>query len=344
MLPAIGNRFKPALTLIQSITIQQQRMARQENVGPSAGQGPALTAQPKDMEAVNELYFGSQLTVTEAMTRLMERLVGYLNDQMGLGRDGSEEGKKTGNAWRREALRDFVAPGSDGDFSLPEPGKRGVTFQQVARMVLDRFDVGFLSRDTELMKELEQSIGFRLDGMNVADLLQAFADPASSSADKVRAVLSEGLAGHGGSKVSKRLERAVAGPRSVEETLADTRNPAIDEIDEETIREDLEALKAARTLEKVEQAAKLPDAVREAMDEMEEADAKAAGTKVADGVLQLLGGFGAAISTVDGRQKPDSPDPRGMDEDRPALASALRAYLQAQEREDEQEKPFSRAM
>lgn len=346
MLPVTINRFKPAVAVMQSITMLQERLSRDDSPGSRIGQIPAQVAPPKDMKAINELYFGSQLTLTEAMTRLMEKVVGYVNDKLSLGRDGSEEGKKAGTEWRGKALLDYVEVGSEADFSLPKPGKNGVTFQQVARMMLDMFDTGFLSRDRALMRELEQMIGFRLDGMSVTDLLQGFADPNSEAAEKVRGVLSEGLAGQAGSKVSQRLERAAAGPKSVEETLADTRKSPIDEVDEETVKEDLEAVKAARTLEKVEQAAELPETVRKALDEMKEAGAEHGGASIAAAVLQALGSLSADGPNDDAKAETSASDvvdseleaslPPASEANRPALAPVLRAYLEAQEAEQEQ--------
>lgn len=354
MLPATINRYRPAFAVMQSITMLQERLTR-DDTGSRIGQVPAKVAPPKDMKAVNELYFGSQPTLTEAMARLMENVVGYVNDKLSLGRDGSDEGKKAGNEWRGKALRDYVEVGSEADFSIPQPGRNGVTFQQVARMMLDMFDMDFLSRDQALMKELEQMIGFRLDGMSVTDLLQAFADPQSEAADKVRGVLSEGLAGRAGSKVSQRLERAAAGPKSVEETLADTRKSPVDEVDEETVKEDLEAVKAARTLEKVEQAAALPEEVREALDEMKEAGAAHGGARIAAAVLQALGNLSVVGSAGDAEGEISVSDaievapeaslrPEDKEADRPAPASILRAYLEAQEAEQERESRFSIVM
>ncbi|HWK67625.1 MAG TPA: hypothetical protein VNS34_22075 [Rhizobiaceae bacterium] len=357
MLPATINRFKPAVAVMQSITMLQERLTQEDRPSSRLGEAPAQVAAPKDMKSVNELYFGSQLTLTEAMARLMEHVVGYVNDKLALGRDGSQEGKQAGNAWRGEALRDYVEVGSEADFSLPKPGKNGITFQQVARMMLDMFDTESLSRDRALMKDLEQMIGFRLDGMSVTDLLRAFADPASEAADKVRNVLSEGLAGQAGSKVSQRLERAAAGPKSVEETLAGTRKSPIDEVDEETVKEDLEAVKAARTLEKIEKAAELPDKVREALEEMTEAGQSHGRPRIAAAVLQALGtlsvngadssaetgaSISAAVETV--LEASTLPAQDGDNEEPPAPTSVLRAYLEAQDAEDERERRFSLVM
>lgn len=353
MLPAVANRFQPAVALMQSATTFQERMNRPDSQGLRIGQTPAQVAAPRDMKAVNELYFGSHLTVTEAMARLMDQVVGYLNDKLELGRDGSEEGKSAGNEWRRTALRDYVEVGAEGDFSLPEPGNNGVTYQQVARMIQDKFDVGILSRDRTLMKEIEQAVGFKLDGMNVTDLLTAFVDPNSDAADKVRGVLSDGLAGQTGSKVRQRLERAAEGPKSVEETVADTRKSPVDEVDEETAQEDMEAVKAAKTLEKIEAAAELPKEVHKALDEMKEAGAAQGGARIAAAVLQALGNLNAGAlddkTRTDGADTiasalGDSADPakEGKSDERPSLSPILQAYREAQENEngDEQKKRF----
>jgi uncharacterized protein (UPF0147 family) len=357
MLPATINRFKPAVAVLQSITTLQERMTREENQSSRIGQPPAKVGVARDMKAINDLYFGSQLTLTEAMAKLMENVVGHVNDRLSIGRSGIDEETKAGNEWRTKALRDYIEVGSEADFSLPEPGKNGVTFQQVAQMMLDMFDTDFLSRDRTLTKELEQMIGFRLDGMSITDLLKAFADPNSQAAEKVRSVLSEGLAGQSGSKVGRRLERAAAGPKSVEETLADARRSPIDEVDEETVREDIEAVKAARTLEKIEKAAELPENIREALDEMKEAGAAQSGARIAAAVLQALGSLGANASNGGPNAQTSISDviattvdvssprvPEGNREDGTTLTPILRAYLEAQEAEDEQEKRFSMVM
>lgn len=350
MLPAVANRFQPAVALMQSATTFQERMNRPDSQGLRIGQTPAQVAAPRDMNAVNELYFGSHLTVTEAMARLMDQVVGYLNDKLELGRDGSEEGKSAGNEWRRTALRDYVEVGTEGDFSLPEPGKNGVTYQQVARMIQDKFNLGILSRDRTLMKELEQAMGFRLVGIKVTDLLAAFADPKSDAAGKVRGVISEGLARQTGSKVRQRLERAAEGPKSVQETVADTRRSPVDEVDEETAQEDMEAVKAAKTLETIEAAAELPKEVRKALDEMKEGRAAQGGARVAGAVLQALGSLNAGA--VDDQARTDvaetistalenPADPKeSKTDDRPSLSPILQAYREAQENEDEQTKRF----
>lgn len=346
MLPAMADRFQPALSVMQSITAMQARLLRED--APASLAGPAAAA-PKDMEAINDYYFGDHLTVTEAMTKLVERVVGYLNDKLAVGRDGSDAEVAAGNDWRAEALRDDIKVNSDADFSIPKPGGDGFSFQRVARMIQSAFDTDFLSRDRELKKLLEDMIGFRLDGMSVADLLEAFVDPTGKAAEKVRTVLTEGLAGQAGSKVSQRLERAAAGPKSVEQTVAETLEPSIDEVDEETLAEDLQAVANARARERLEEAAKRPDEIAEAIEE-----APAHGRpKIALAVIQALGNLGepggagagdSETGTAPARASDmlDALEENGADpDDRPTLTSLVRAYLETQEPEEEQEERFT---
>lgn len=346
MLPAMADRFQPALSIMQSITAMQARMFRED--APASLAGPAAAA-PKDMEAINDYYFGNHLTVTEAMTRLVERIVGYLNDKLAVGRDGSEAEVAAGNAWRATALRDDIKVNSDDDFLIPKPGDDGFSFQRVARMIQSAFDTDFLSRDRELKKQLEDMIGFRLDGMTVADLLEAFVDPTGKAAEKVRNVLTEGLAGQAGSKVSQRLERAAEGPKSVEQLVAETRTSSIDEVDEETLAEDVQAVANARARERLEEAAKRPDAIAEAMEET----AAHGRPKIALAVIQALGSLGEAggANSGDGETEvavlraSDALDENGEGadpDDRPALTSIVRAYLETLEaEEEEQQERFS---
>lgn len=364
MLPAMVDRFQPALAIMQSVTSMQARILRDDAPNALARQAAAPA---KDMKAINDYYFGGHLTVTEAMTKLVEKVVGYLNEKLAVGRDGSEADVETGNRWRAQALRDDIEVNGKDDFSIPKPGDDGVSFQRVARMIQSAFDTDFLSRDLELKKLLEDMIGFRLDGMSVADLLEAVADPGGKAAQKVGNVLTEGLAGQAGSKVSQRLERAASGPKSVEETLAETQKASIDEVDEETLAEDLEAVRTARARERLEQAARLPDDIADALDEAREQDrnGRRVEVKIAMAVIQALGNLGeaeakpgkdgddsagegvvgdvvsAAFKTSDA---PDAIEEEGTAADfgeRPVLTSIVRAYLETLEPEEEQEERFS---
>lgn len=343
MLPAAIDRFQPALAIMQSVTSLQARFLRQD--------APAgLTAAPaKDMKAVNDYYFGGHLTVTEAMTKLVERVVFHLNDKLALGRDGAAADVATGDAWRDKALRVEIEINGKDDFSLPKPGDDGFSFQRVARMIQSAFNVDFLSRDRELTKLLEDMIGFRFDGIDAADLLEAMIDPGGEAARKVEGVLSKGLAGQTGSKVSQRMERAASGPPSVEEAVAEALRPSIGEVDRETVAEDLQAIGNARAHEQLEQAAKLPDDIAEAIEEASPADRPQGrgNVRIAAAVLQIIGSLGetAAADDTEGEShgRTDVATTAGVEttlataglDAGPVVTTLVKAYLETLEHERE---------
>ncbi len=263
MLPATANRYQPALAIIQAGTFARERAMRADaqavngGMRPLGGMAQAAPAPPKDMQAINEHYFGVSLTPMEAMFAMIEKAVGFLNDKMDVGSDGDPKAVEVGGKWRENALIKNVGVGSADDFRIPTPGENGVTFRQVARMVLDRFKTEFLNGSSELRKLLEETVGFRLDGMSVSDLFEALAEPGSDAAKRVYETISEGLAGQAGSKTSQRLEMAAMGPLSSEEALAAQKNSSIDVVDEETIAEDQEAVRNAKAQEKLEEASQV---------------------------------------------------------------------------------------
>lgn len=303
-LPVTATRFQPALAVIQSATYARERAAFEDARG--AGIGLPLVGQPtppKDMQAINEHYFGVSLTPMEAMFAMVERAVDYLNHKLGVGRDGDPKAVEEGNAWREQALIKNVGVGSDEDFSIPKPGENGATFRSVAKLVLEKFKSEFLAADSDLRKLLEDTVGFRLDGMNAAELFEAFAEPEGDTAKKVYDVVSEGLAGQAGSKVSQRLEQAASGTKSVEETVADQGKSSIDVVDEETLAEDLKAVEAAKAREKLEAAAAVPEKIREAMEEARpgKGGSNADESQAAVAIVQALSGLSDAV-----RANPDS--------------------------------------
>ncbi|BCH34348.1 hypothetical protein MesoLjLc_62780 [Mesorhizobium sp. L-8-10] len=346
MLPATVDRLQPALAIMQSVTSLQARLLHED--APNTAAGPAATP-ARDIKAVNDYYFGGHLTVTEAMTKLFEHVVGYLNDKLALGRDGAAMDAAAGDAWRDKALRDDIEINGKDDFSLPKPGENGFSFQRVSRMIQSAFNVDFLSQDRELKKLLEDMIGFRLDGMTVADLLEAMVDPGSEAAEKVKDVLNEGLAGQTGSKVSQRMERAASGPQSVEQAVAAALRPSIGEVDRETVAEDLEAIGNARAHQKLQQAARLPHDLAEALEEESPTDRPQGrgNVRIAAAVLQVLGSFGEtdgseraeggepATAVLGAALAAEGPDPAQGDE-RPAVTTLVKAYLETLEQEQDE--------
>jgi len=267
MLPSLAARYQPAVTVMNSIVTAFEQNARKDQRPEMPGM-PTVDTRPRvrDMQAINDYYFGSHQSVNELMIRMVERMVDHINGKLELGRDGDEEAEKVGNAWRDKAVIGRIDVSSKEDFSIPKPGENGVTFKQVARLIQARFDTDFLSRDRELLKALEELTGFRIDGMSVSDLLQAFVEPDSDEAQKVRSVLSEGLAGQKGSKASQRLEVAVEGPVSVTQAVESAlRKEVYEETDDETKAEDIERVASARTQERLDQVSETQDKVAEAI-------------------------------------------------------------------------------
>lgn len=149
-----------------------------------------------------------------------------------------------------------------GELSIPQPDD--ATFRQVARMILNMFNEDFLDTHSELKKELEDMIGFRLNGISVLDLLRAVVEPDSKLAEKIENALADGLAGMEGSKVSQRLERAEQGPQTVEAAIADALNTSpIDEVDPETMAEDQQAIENAKVHAKLEGVLDMQDRAQE---------------------------------------------------------------------------------
>jgi hypothetical protein len=272
MLPSLAARYQPAVTVMNSIvTAFEQNMRKDQK--PAMPGMPTVETRPrvKDMQAINDYYFGNHITVNEVMIRMIERVVGHLNEKLSVGRDGDPDAVKAGNEWRDKAVVGGIDVNSDDDFMLPTPGENGVTFRQVAQQIQEMFRGDFLAHDNELVKVLEELVGFRLNGATAADLMKAFTEPGGEAEQKLRDVISEGLAGQKGSKASQRLEAAAEGPVSVKEAAqAALQKEAYDETDEETAAEDLERVAAARVQARLEQTVEAQDKVAEAVKEAAE--------------------------------------------------------------------------
>lgn len=314
MLPAATNRYQPALAVIQAGTYARERAMREDaqaagSVKLLGDPSQAAPARPKDMQAINEYYFGISLTPMEVMFSMVERAVDFLNDKLGLGSDGDPEAVEAGNKWREEALVKFAGVGSGDDFRIPKPGENGVTFRAVAKLVLEKFKVEYLTSDSDLRKVLEDAAGFRLQGMSAVDLFMAFAEPESEAAERVYDAVSEGLAGQAGSKASQRLEAATSGAKSVEETLVDQKGSSIDVVDEETIAEDQKAVRAAEAQEKLDEAAAIPEKVRDALEQARAGDeaSDADGSQAALAIVQALSGMSETVSPSDPASGQDGP-------------------------------------
>lgn len=305
MLPAAANRYQPALAVIQAGTYARERTMREDaqalggGVKPLGGMAQAAPARPKDMQAINEYYFGISLTPMEVMFSMVERAVDFLNDKLGVGSDGDPKKVEAGNRWREQALIKFAGVGSGDDFRIPKPGENGVTFRAVAKLVLEKFRSDYLNGDGDLRKVLEDAAGFRLQGMSAVDLFEALAEPDGEAAERVYGVVSEGLAGQAGSKASQRLEAATSGAKSVEETLADQKGSSIDVVDRETIAEDLKAVRTAEAKEKLDEAATIPEKIRDALEEVQAGKdvSGADSSQAALAIVQTLSGMSETVSS-----------------------------------------------
>jgi hypothetical protein len=140
MLPSLAARYQPAVTVMNSIvTAFEQNMRKDEK--PAMPGMPTVESRPrvKDMQAINDYYFGNHISVNEMMIRMVERVVGHLNEKLSVGRDGDPDAVKAGNEWRDKAVLGGADVNSEGDFSLPTPGENGVTFRQVAQKIQEMF-------------------------------------------------------------------------------------------------------------------------------------------------------------------------------------------------------------
>ncbi|WP_223478499.1 hypothetical protein [Oricola indica] len=263
---AIGTfHLQPALAVMKGIATPQNAMRGQGEDTPMAAAALGQTQSAETTEASEDIYFGTQMTVTKLMFLMMEKITGYLNGKLEVGRDGDLKSVEAGNQWRKQALLKEIPVDSEKDFTIPKPGENGVTFREVAGTIKKQFSMGFLAGDRDLLQMLEKFVGFRLYGTNAADIIESFTDPDGPAARRVRAVLENGLAGQEGSKVSQRLERAAEGPRSVSDVLTEKRSAA-DVVDEETIEEDREALETARMQERLQSVEEMQDKLAEALE------------------------------------------------------------------------------
>jgi len=337
---------KSALSVMKSMAAWQEQQA-EDKTGTAGLPWPAPQEPAKTAEASEEFYFGTQMTISKLMYFIVDAMVGYLNEKLGVGRDGDPKSVGAGQAWRDEALLETTPINSDKDFSIPEPGRDGVSFSDVARSIMSKFKMGYLKLDTNLINLLEELIGFRLDGVSPADIVQAIVDPDSKDAQRVREALEEGLAGQEGSKVSQRLERIAEGPKSVSEILSEKKSPA-DVVDEETLEEEREALKVARAHEKLTEIRDTQEAIAEAVREREPADGRAdpedarRAVDAAMAVIQQLNGAAgddnaadeAVVESEEDATQAAAPDAAG---ETGQTAEELVETLEAQEAELEDE-------
>jgi hypothetical protein len=347
MMVATANRYAAALTLMESAANWHAQLARDTRPASllPGQQEVSANSRPRDMKAVNDLYFGNHVTPTEVMFHLFERMVGHLNKRLDMGRDGNEADAAKGNAWREKALLENVKVGSEGDFSIPMPGEDGFSFRRVAQMIKSTFNLGALSQDRELGKTLEQALGFSLSGMSISDLIDAVIDPESAAHERVATVVENGLAGREGSKVMQRLERATEGPKSVQETIEAVKPEPMDVVDEETIEEDRQAIRDAMAREKLQEVEDRQDKLKELHGKMKGRPAEA-DPDLALRIIQALAAEGAVETeipegdeaasetseTIPDEHEDAASAERGSDSD--LLDAVIRAYREFEEDED----------
>lgn len=273
MLPALASRFNPALSVMQSITTwhEQEALKQQQQSGQTGAPiTPLITtpsaARAQATESISKMFSVHHVTPTELMIRMTERIAGRLNSELAANADNGNDAPgeaQNKSDWRERALNsDYRDMAARGELSIPQPDD--ATFRQVARMILNIFNEDFLDTHSELKKELEDMIGFRLNGISVLDLLRAVVEPDSKLGEKVENALANGLAGMEGSKVLQRLERAGQGAQTVEAAIADALNTSpIDEVAPETKAEDQEAIENAKVQAKLEEVLDMQDRAHE---------------------------------------------------------------------------------
>jgi hypothetical protein len=204
MLPAMIDRFKPALALVQSIVTTRQRVLDDNQAQPAPSVLAAATTAAKPANASEEDYFSGQPSVTQVMTHVFERVIGYLNDHL------EAVSVPADQEWQEDALQH----NDDGTLKhlthIPEPGDAGFSFRKAAQIIQANFNMDFLAQDDALSDLMDEAAGFTIHGMTVADLVEAFADPDSAANEKVEEVFSKGLAGHEGSEAKKQLDEAAS--------------------------------------------------------------------------------------------------------------------------------------
>jgi hypothetical protein len=202
MLPAVIDRFKPALALVQSIVTTRQRSLDDSQDQPVSPPVLAATTATGPAGASEEDYFSGQPSVTQVMTHVFERVIGYLNEHL------DAVSTPEGRDWRDDALQQ----GDDGTpkhlTHIPEPGDAGFSFRKAAQIIQVNFNMDYLAHDDMLSELMDETAGFSLHGMTVADLVEAFADPDSAANEKVEEIFSKGLAGHEGSEAKEQLDQA----------------------------------------------------------------------------------------------------------------------------------------
>lgn len=261
MLTSLSNlanpaMVSPALTVMRSIIDTQDEAAKTLNRSPFDLNGELETGSSKpklSTEALNQIYFGDHVSITEAKIKLISYVNRYVASaidaqtsheaQGGEGPAGSSVTAKLVENLdfeERTSLRQSLQTDiSDMDSAIKTATRISLSFN------LDR-----LSADRDMMKYLEQMMGMKLDGLSVADIIKSFLDPDGKSAGKVNSVISKGLAGQTGSKVMQRLEDAAAGPKTVAEAKKDAVEKSdFEEVDDETKAEDKSDIDTARAME-----------------------------------------------------------------------------------------------
>jgi hypothetical protein len=207
--------------------------------------------------AVDDIFSVNNVSSTGLMIQIVGKIVDNLNASLSNNIDQADDSADTSmekQKWRDLALlSDSRDAAAGGQLRIPKPGDNGVSFRQAAQMVLGNFNEDYLSQDADLKKQVEDMLGFKLGTISVLDLLQTAIDPSTVSAEKVDKVLTNGLAGEKGSKVSQRLDRAAQRSQSVDQAVANAlhKSPG-DEVDSDTMAEDRKAVAAAEAHDKLE--------------------------------------------------------------------------------------------
>lgn len=232
MLPAVASRFSAAISVMQSIAGRQELQGNPPFV-PATSLPTEPSARARANEAVSAVFSVHHPTSTELMIKMVQRIGAFLNDELEANVDQESDSRNVKIAkqlWRTDALQtDYRARASKGELAIQQADKD--SYRDVARLVLTVFNYDYLVTHKGLKKELEDTIGFQLNGVSVLDVLYAASFPENESlTKKVEQALKKGLTEQMHSTDSPQLEKAAQDPVSVDPILDDAKDSATDSV------------------------------------------------------------------------------------------------------------------
>tara|TARA_R110002020_G_scaffold96186_25_gene230634 strand:+ start:2865 stop:3896 length:1032 start_codon:yes stop_codon:yes gene_type:complete len=314
VLPATNAALSPALSIMQSIVADQARLQEQDR--PTApGTTPTVAVTPgystQATAKLNAYYFGDHQRASEVQAKIFTHLAQYVGQQIdAVEAEEAGAAAPTGGTSLKSSLKamdEDVRGGLRTALNDFAEGKRSI--QSTALKMVMTLDLDALSKDSKIVKYLEQLIGFDLKGMSAKDILQSFVDPGGKESDKLRSIVSDALAGQDGSKTMQRLEDASRGIRSVEETKREVEDvKPYDEVDDETKEEDRKDISIAKAYEALTQTRDLIDTAQQQDTELAKAKAAIEAAKQAPPPADQ-----AAASEADESGGTDGSDADGTD-------------------------------